>query len=187
MGIAKSEAARKAMEARGASPESLVIGPVRKPEEPMVVFYRLSRKFVDDERSVPSDPKSTEIMYYTLAVGHHSGVIDCFDECLSCTVPEYREVCGMFQEGSHARYKLEGVTRTGEIQVLQEDAPELAKATGEVLEAIEAASPSGLSGKSVDSPNEGFSIRGWLEEFYALLEEMGRDKALYLMGRERRP
>jgi hypothetical protein len=170
MGVAASDAAGKAMAANHASAESLVIGPVRTPKEPMVIFYRLARKFVDDERSVPSDADTTNIMYYTLAVGHHTGVIDCFDECLSCTVPVYEAVCAELEEGSHARYKLEGVLRSGEIQVLQEDAPELSEAAHAALE------------DSADSP-----AKDWLRQFAELLDEMGRTKSLYLMGRKRLP
>lgn len=34
-----------------------------------VFFYRLSRKFVDEQFDVPEEAK--EVMYYSLAIGHH--------------------------------------------------------------------------------------------------------------------
>ena len=169
MGVAASTAAAAAMRATCASAESLVIGPVARPAEPMVVFYRLSYKFVDNESSVP-DKDTSDIMYYTLAVGHHTGVIDCFGEGLSCPKPVYAEVCGLIAD-ERARYKLGGILRSGEIQVGQEDLPTLLPAVREALE------------NGTPAPSE--AALAWLRGFAALLEAMVADKVLYLMGRER--
>ena len=46
-----------------------------------VVFYSLSRKFVQ-EKKAPA--KAQEVIYYSLAIGHHLGVIDCLEAKLSC-------------------------------------------------------------------------------------------------------
>ena len=40
-----------------------------------VFFYRLSRKFVDEQFDVPEEAR--EVMYYSLAIGHHLGIVDC--------------------------------------------------------------------------------------------------------------
>lgn len=42
-----------------------------------VVFYELTRKFVETEEDVPQE--ACDVLYYTLAVGHHTGVLDCFE------------------------------------------------------------------------------------------------------------
>ncbi|WP_278044715.1 formate hydrogenlyase maturation HycH family protein [Shewanella maritima] len=36
-----------------------------------VLFYALSRKFVDEQTDVPEEAKS--VIYYGLAIGHHLG------------------------------------------------------------------------------------------------------------------
>ncbi|WP_456307582.1 formate hydrogenlyase maturation HycH family protein, partial [Serratia quinivorans] len=41
-----------------------------------VVFYSLSRKFVQEKKA---PPKAQEVIYYSLAIGHHLGVIDCLE------------------------------------------------------------------------------------------------------------
>jgi hypothetical protein len=173
MSIGASSRADEAMHAAHASAESLVIGPEQRPSEPMVVFYRLARKFVDDERSVPQDETSSQILYYTLSVGHHTGIIDCFDECLSCTLPCYEAACALLPEGSHARYKMEGILRSGEIQVLHEEVAELLDAARSALAQGDGKEPS--------------EAREWLEGFARVLEEIQPTKAAYLMGRERLP
>lgn len=176
-----SQAAREAMKATCASAESLVIGPVDKPTEPMVVFYQLGRKFVDDERSIPDG--ASEIMYYTLAVGHHTGVIDCFDEKLRCTLSEYEGVCALLPEGSDARYKLEGVLRSGEIQVDRDCVPVL---DGPVREAL--AALGGLDDGVGREGGDGRSVeRAWLEGFSSCLAAIKSEPAVYLMGRTRMP
>ncbi|WP_283170725.1 formate hydrogenlyase maturation HycH family protein [Curtanaerobium respiraculi] len=172
MGTAISSQAQKAMRAKHADPASLVIGPARAPQEPVVVFYQLSRKFVDNERSV--DPDSTDIVYYTLAVGHHTGVIDCFSARLSCPLAQYRRICALVEDDA-ARYKLEGILRQGEIQVDQESLAVLDEPIARALEAC---------GRAQGADGE---CRAWLEEFSGMLQAMKRDRVLYLMGRERRP
>lgn len=169
MGVAASSSAAEAMSRHHASEESLVMGPAHQPAEDMIVFYRLGRKFVDDDRSVPEEgSREEEIVYYTLAVGHHTGVIDCFDECLSCSVPCYRSLCDLMPEG-HARYKMEGILRSGEIQILQENVPEL-------LEMVDA----------IQDKASNAAQHAWIDGFRSVLKAMAVNKAIYVMGRERR-
>ncbi len=46
-----------------------------------VVFYELTRKFVETRKRSPG--QVCDVLYYTLAVGHHTGVLDCFEPRLS--------------------------------------------------------------------------------------------------------
>ena len=194
MGSGVSAAAAEAMRATGASAESLVIGPVAAPTEPMVVFYQLSRKFVDDERSVPKE--SSDILYYTLAVGHHTGVMDCFDEKISCTRACYERVCGLFEEGSEARYKMGRVLATGEMQVdqdslgvLYEPVLEAAAEAGRIVDAGTTwVCNDGACGAVVSPEARPMAeARDWLFAFSDCLDAIRRNPAVYLMGRERRP
>ncbi len=40
-----------------------------------VVFSQLSRKFIDENDATPA--AAQQVVYYSLAIGHHLGVIDC--------------------------------------------------------------------------------------------------------------
>lgn len=193
MGSGVSAAAAEAMKATGASAESLVIGPVSAPAEPMVVFYQLSRKFVDSEKSVPQE--SSDILYYTLAVGHHTGIMDCFDERLSCTRECYERVCELFEEGSDARYKMTRVLATGEMQVDQESlgvlyAPvqDALTQAGRIVDAgTNWVCNDGVCGSVVSKEAKPMvEVRDWLFEFKDCLDAVRRNPAVYLMGRERR-
>lgn len=79
-----------------------------------VEFCKLSRKFVDSAASVPDE--ATDVLYYTLAVGHHTGIIDCFERVLDMPISAYERICAQI-ENPDARYKLEGVLRFGEIEI----------------------------------------------------------------------
>ena len=41
-----------------------------------VVFSQLSRKFIDENDATPAEAQ--QVVYYSLAIGHHLGVIDCW-------------------------------------------------------------------------------------------------------------
>ncbi len=47
-----------------------------------VVFSQLSRKFIDENDATPD--QAQQVVYYSLAIGHHLGVIDCLEAALSC-------------------------------------------------------------------------------------------------------
>lgn len=169
MSIAVSKAAREAMACGCAQPESCVMGPLaQRRQAPRVVFYRLKRKFVDSEASVSQDGAS--IIYYTLAVGHHTGIIDCLEEDLSCSKDEYLKVLAVLPEGA-LRYKLEGVLRCEEIQVDNSHVPPLAAAVADVLASDAVAADS--------------FERKWLERFSCMLEDIKAEASVYYMGRLR--
>ena len=50
-----------------------------------VVFSQLSRKFIDENDATPD--AAQQVVYYSLAIGHHLGVIDCLEG-----VPKYGEI-----------------------------------------------------------------------------------------------
>lgn len=47
-----------------------------------VVFSQLSRKFIDENDATPD--AAQQVVYYSPAIGHHLGVIDCLEAALSC-------------------------------------------------------------------------------------------------------
>ena len=79
-----------------------------------VVFYQLSRKFVHRDHDVPA--KSKNLLHYTLAIGHHIGVIDCFSPELEMPIEGYRNWLTRLPKGE-ARRKLEGLLHFGEIEI----------------------------------------------------------------------
>jgi hypothetical protein len=139
-----------------------------------VVFYRLSAKFVDNERSVPQ--KTSDVLYYTLSIGHHTGVIDCFSESFSCSSDVYERIVDLFPPESDARYKLDGIRRKGEIQI---DKSHLGLFDTSVSDAL-----ASLDVSDVDDEASA-PMRDWLDGFSLALDDMKRHPGLYLMGRMR--
>ena len=154
-----------------------------------VVFYRLGQKFVDHERSIPEDVRS--VLYYTLAIGHHTGVIDCLQPRLSTSREVFAGVLAALEEGP-ARDKLSGIEKFGEIEVKKEHVPILKPA---VLAALSASSrPEAPKGPEWRDPARAEGETGprnvivedpfvWLEEFLLLLEEIQCEPQVYAMGR----
>ena len=144
-------------------------------DEPVVVFYQLSTKFVDTDKDVPEEAQ--QVMYYTLAMGHHTGVIDCFSEKLSCPLSVYRRILELFPEGGDARYKLEGIIRSNEIQVDQTSLSVLVPAVEELLSQM---------GDGTDGSEDGDAeMREWLRGFRDALATLEKEPAAYMMGRVR--
>lgn len=79
-----------------------------------VVFHQLSRKFVDRDHVVPTASK--QLVHYTLAIGHHIGIIDCFSSKLEIPREDYARWVARLPDGE-ARRKLEGLLRFGEIEI----------------------------------------------------------------------
>lgn len=80
----------------------------------IVTFHVLNKKFLEKEVDIPE--KSEQIMYYSLAIGHHVGVIDCFKQMLECPLEQYRHWINLLPEGD-ARRKMEGLYQFGEIVI----------------------------------------------------------------------
>lgn len=158
-----------------------------------VVFYRLSKKFVDNERSIPEDVRS--VLYYTLAIGHHTGLIDCFDPRIRTSREVFSQVVDLLPEGP-ARDKLAGVERFGEIQIGKEHVAALRAAT---LAVLESAKPPVLAEREANVSSRARAQDGelssshpcvyaadalsWLQEFVVLLDEVASEAQVYAVGR----
>lgn len=79
-----------------------------------VVFYQLTQKYVNKEQDIPEE--SRQVIYYSLAIGHHMGVLDCFQSMMEIPLEEYRHWVAQMPAGT-ARHKLEGLLRWGEIEI----------------------------------------------------------------------
>ena len=79
-----------------------------------VIFYQLGQKFLDRQEDMPAEAK--QVVYYSLAIGHHIGVIDCLKPVLECPTEEYTAWLEKMPEGD-ARNKLAGLLKWGEITI----------------------------------------------------------------------
>ncbi|ADM97769.1 formate hydrogenlyase maturation HycH family protein [Dickeya dadantii] len=79
-----------------------------------VRFYALNRKFLDSRDKIPE--QAQQVMYYSLAIGHHVGVIDCLKQVLHCPLAEYEGWVGQLSD-EEARRKMLGLLRFGEITI----------------------------------------------------------------------
>ncbi|MGO4744812.1 formate hydrogenlyase maturation HycH family protein [Serratia quinivorans] len=127
-----------------------------------VVFYSLSRKFVQEKKA---PPKAQEVIYYSLAIGHHLGVIDCLEAKLSCPLAGFREWVAQLPSGSTARRKLEGVDRFGEICIDSSHTHLLASALSRAAARMTA------------------EQQDWNQRLIALLQSIENEPAIYLMVR----
>ena len=143
-----------------------------------VVFYRLCAKFVDDQREVP--PESSDVLYYTLAVGHHTGIIDCLSESFRCPEAVYARILGMLGPSAEAYYKLDGIYRSGEIQI---DKSHLANFDGCVEDLLVVSGDDNHMADLGVGESEQAAIRSWLAAFANAIDEIRDNPRVYLMGR----
>lgn len=143
--------------------------------EGSVVFYRLTKKFVDSEASIP--PDACDVLYYTLAVGHHTGIIDCFERALSMSLESYRRIVSLFDDRA-SRYKLEGVMRFGEIEIDKSHIPLLLSSSRAVLSSIDVFDEAGKTMPALGSDDSGL-----LAAMIDLLVKVRDDPSVYLMVR----
>ncbi len=122
-----------------------------------VVFYQLSHKFVDEQAAIPETAR--QVIYYSLAIGHHLGVLDCLTRRLSAPLAEFSGWLQTLPEGP-ARAKLEGVMRWGEIEINHSHVEALLRAI-----------------------NTETSGADWASELVQCLQDMRQEPALYLMVR----
>jgi hypothetical protein len=129
-----------------------------------VVFYQLTHKFVDQTRETPQQAR--QVVYFTLAIGHHIGVMDCFQALLEMPLDDYRRWVALLPHGS-ARRKLEGLLKWGEIEINHDHAAGLLAALMDSLPEMNAAQAS------------------WAGVLSHCLRSMAEEPALYLMVRKR--
>ena len=87
-----------------------------------VVFYMLGKKFVEDKGDIPEDAK--DVIYYTLAMGHNTGVVDCFEPKLALSRANFDNFLNALPEGD-GKTKLKGIEKFGEIQISKEEVREV--------------------------------------------------------------
>ncbi|POA98231.1 formate hydrogenlyase maturation protein HycH [Chromobacterium sinusclupearum] len=127
-----------------------------------IVFHSLGRKFLQREEDMPDDDGARQVIYQTLALGHHIGVIDCLQTMLSCPEDGYAAWLATLPEGE-ARRKLAGALRFGEIMIDASHAAPLALALT----------------RGRDAMND--TQRGWSDALMRALAAMDAEPALYLM------
>lgn len=128
-----------------------------------IVFYQLNAKFLERAEDVPENSK--QVVYYSLAIGHHVGVFDCFKPMLRCPPALYDAVLAALPEGGEARRKLAGLLTFGEITVDRSHVPLLRPAIAEA--------------KTKVSPE----VAEWFSGLDAALAAIEQEPAIYLMGR----
>ena len=126
---------------------------------PKISVYQLRSKFVNKREDVPEDAK--QVVYYTLAVGHHVGVMDLFSSQVDIPLDEFAAWVQSQPEGP-ARTKLEGALRWGEIEVNSSH-------VGMLLPLFEA--------DQVHGPC-------WTRKFVECLNAVKQEPAMYLMVRK---
>lgn len=131
-----------------------------------VVFSQLSRKFIDENDATPD--AAQQVVYYSLAIGHHLGVIDCLEAALSCRWEDYIAWIGTLEAGSDARRKMEGVPKYGEIVIDINHVVMLAQA----FDAARA--------------TQSDAQKAWSNQLLAMLHDIHQENAIYLMVRRLR-
>jgi len=129
--------------------------------EDKVVIYQLTHKFVNEEQDVPEEPR--QVIYYSLAIGHHVGVMDCFQPLASLPLEEFRCWVEALPEGV-GRSKLEGLLKFGEIEINHSHAADLLPCLWRPA-----------SSAAVNEKPE------WQTALFGSLQAMLREPALYLM------
>jgi hydrogenase-4 component J len=129
-----------------------------------IVFYRLNAKVLERAADVPEGPK--QVVYYSLAIGHHIGVFDCFRPMLRCSAAFYDRLVEHLPAGE-ARRKLEGLNRFGEITVDSSHTRLLSSAFASIRGGLDAATGE------------------WVDRFDLALAAIDAEPAIYLMGRKK--
>jgi formate hydrogenlyase maturation protein HycH len=141
-------------------------GSGHQPDKNKVVFYSLSHKFVDEKSAQKRSTRQVqEVVYYSLAIGHHLGVIDCLQSRLECPLDGYLHWIDCMPENSEAHRKLAGVQRFGEINIDSSHTHLLALALRDAR------------------PDMSDEQQGWSDQLIALLTQIEHDPAMYLMVR----
>lgn len=129
-----------------------------------VIFYLLNQRFVENDKQVPE--QAQQVMYYSLAIGHHVGVIDCFKKLLICDYDDYQHFVQSFPEGE-ARRKFAGLMKFGEIVIDSSHVNLLAKAMDE------------------NKANFAPQYQQWVEILMDTLASIQREPVMYIMVKRR--
>ena len=129
-----------------------------------VIFYLLNQRFVENDKQVPE--QAQQVMYYSLAIGHHVGVIDCFKKLLICDYDDYQHFVQSFPKGE-ARRKFAGLMKFGEIVIDSSHVNLLAKAMDE------------------NKANFAPQYQQWVEILMDTLASIQREPVMYIMVKRR--
>jgi hydrogenase-4 component J len=129
-----------------------------------IVFYGLDAKVLERASDVPEGPR--QVVYYSLAIGHHIGVFDCFRPAFRCDEAFWQRLLDRLPPGE-AKRKLEGIARFGEIVVDRSHTRLLSTAFAEIR------------------PDLDPETRVWVDRFVATLAAIEAEPAIYLMGRRK--
>lgn len=130
------------------------------PNEAKAVFWSLRQKFLDSDDDMPA--QAQQVMYYSLAIGHHVGVIDCLNTELSCPLAQYQSWIEQFPEGE-AQRKMRGLLTFGEITIDSTHTSLLANALAPLI------------------ANQPTPFSEWSAKLLSLLTEIEREPAIYLI------
>ena len=159
------------------------VGSKDTPGVPEMVVYQVSKRFVDNEDSASDE--ATSIVYYALGIGHHTGIIDCFEERLRCSMPVMEGVLSAIPRSSRLATKLRTAYEREEAYI---DKYDLQPLTSDIDAALgtedpyrdlpldELPAPRGLLAGDADV---------WLSEFRILLDRMMADWDASLIIRRR--
>ncbi len=125
-----------------------------------VVFYQLSRKVVNNHEKIPEDAR--QVVYYSLAIGHHVGVLDCLSELMVVPVDKYTHDVEQLPDGE-ARSKLMGVLMWNEIEINRSHVDEL------------------LPVLSLHWPGANDLESSWIQTLILCLQKIAMEPALYLI------
>ncbi|CNH28332.1 hydrogenase-4 subunit J [Yersinia frederiksenii] len=129
-----------------------------------VIFYALNQKFLDSDDDMPE--QAQQVMYYSLAIGHHVGVIDCLKAIMECPLAEYQQWFGQLPEGE-AHRKMAGLLKFGEITIDSTHTQLLAQAFA----------PLAQDPASLHQP--------WSQQLLQTLYDIEQEPAIYLMVKRR--
>ena len=130
-----------------------------------VIFYQLGQKFLDRQEDMPAEAK--QVVYYSLAIGHHIGVIDCLKPILECLSEAYAAWLDKMPEGE-ARSKLAGLLKWGEITIDR--------------------THTGLLAGMLDAARAGFDApeADWTSALMQSLQAIEAEPAIYLIAKRRK-
>lgn len=130
------------------------------PDDAKVYFWSLRQKFVDSDDDIPAEAQ--QVMYYSLAIGHHVGMIDCLKTELVCPLEKYKAWIDLLPEGE-AKRKMQGLLTFGEININSEHTHLLALAFDPIIK------------------NEDLIFSEWSQTLIKLLGEIHAEPAIYLI------
>jgi hydrogenase-4 component J len=128
----------------------------------LVTFHVLTRKFLEEDKDIPPSEKVRQVMYYSLAIGHHVGVLDCLKKVMECPLSEYETWIEELPEGE-ARRKMAGLLKFGEIFIDSTYVDMLGGAWSEIKHRL------------------GEPFKGLTGGFLEILAAIAKEPAMYLM------